>query len=127
MAALIYEDLSFQIIGISYQIDDDLGFGFDEKTYGNAFELLLKKKKIDYQREAYVPIRIDGQIVAKRYIDFVISGKIVVELKAGNYNYRQACIQTFQYLKSSRLQVGIIIRFTKDGVKIKRIFNHLEN
>ena len=123
MADLIYKELSYLINGLAYKIDNEIGYGFDEKIYADALEELLKKNNREYQREVYYPIKIDDKVIAKRFIDFLIERNIVIELKQGEKEYRKACDQIFQYLRINKLKLGIIIRFTKDGVRIKRIPN----
>ena len=59
----------------------------------------------------------------QKYFDFLVDNKIVVEMKAGDKNYRDACYQLFDYLKFANLKLGLIIRFTNNGARIKRIPN----
>lgn len=123
MSILFHKELSYEIVGIAYEIDNAVGFGQTEKVYSDCFEELLKNKKMNYKRELYHPIKIGEKVVAKRYFDFLVEDKLVVELKTGDYQYKQSCSQLFSYLKASNLDLGLIIRFTKNGVKIKRIPN----
>ena len=123
MGDLLYKDLCYRLAGIAFTIDNELGFGFEEKVYANAFEELLKKEGISYQREVYYPIVFNGKKIAKKYFDFTIDNKMVLELKTGENYYKNVCPQVFQYLKTSGLKLGLVIRFTKGGVKIKRIPN----
>lgn len=126
MKELIYKELSYKIVGLAYQIDNELGFGHNEKVYCDALEKLLIKHKIEYKRELYAPIIIEGEVIKKKYFDFVIDDKIIVEIKVGNYNYKPTCTQLFRYLKQSCLKLGLIIRFTKSGVQVKRIPNIID-
>jgi len=123
MSKLFHKELSYQIVGIAYEIDNTVGFGQSEKVYGDCLEELLKINKLHYEREVYHPIKIGEKVVAKKYFDFLIESKLVVELKTGDFQYKQACSQLFSYLKAANLDLGLIIRFTKNGVKIKRIPN----
>lgn len=120
---IIYKDLSYKLIGLGYQIFNELGFGLEEKIYAKAYEQLLIENKIPYIREAYCPIKINNQTIARNYFDFLIMDKIVLELKVGDYKYKDACSQLQKYLKTSNLKLGIIVRFMRDGAKIKRIVN----
>lgn len=120
---LIYKDLSYKICGLAFEADNKIGFGHLEKVYGDAFEELLNQNGLNYQREVYFPIKLGGKLIAKRYVDFVINGQIVVELKVSTVKYRDVCRQVFDYLKTTNLKLGLVIRFTRDGVKIKRVPN----
>lgn len=123
MAEIIYKDLSYKIIGIAFTVNNLIGAGLEEKVYQTAFEEILKQEKLVYEKERYFPITINEKIISKKYFDFVIENKIIVEIKTGIKDYRNVCSQIFHYLKMSKLKLGIIIRFTKDGVKVKRIPN----
>ncbi len=123
MTDLIYQDLSYKINGLLFKADNLVGHGQAEKTYCNAIEELLKENGIAYKREIYFPIKINNKIIAKQYFDFLIDGKIVLEVKTGNYMYRDCISQIFQYLKTNDLQLGIIARFTKRGVQTRRVLN----
>lgn len=123
MADLVYKELSYRIIGIAFEIYNSLGSGLKEKDYALAFEEILKQEKIVYSRELCYPLKIRDKIIARNFFDFLVDDKVVVELKAGSKQYREACVQLFEYLKVSKIKLGIIIRFTSDGVKYKRIPN----
>lgn len=123
MSEIIYEELSYKIIGIAFRVNALLGSGLEEKVYQTAFEEYLKEEKIVYERELYFTIKINEKTISKKYFDFLIDGKIIVEIKTGIRDYRDACSQIFHYLKMSKLKLGLLIRFTKDGVKVKRIPN----
>lgn len=123
MADLIHKELSYKIIGIAFEIYNSLGSGLKESDYSKAFEELLKDESIKYSRELYYPLKIRDKIIARNFFDFLIDDKIIIELKCGDNHYREACSQLFEYLKVSGLELGRVIRFTKDGVKYKRIPN----
>ena len=123
MTEVLYKELSYKIVGLAYEIANSLGTGLKEKMYANAFEELCKQEKIEYKREVFFPLEIRGKQIGKSFFDFLIEDKLVVELKSGSDNYKDACNQLYQYLRASNLKLGLIIRFTKDGVKTKRIPN----
>lgn len=123
METLIYKDLSYKINGLAFKIDNQIGFGQSEKVYCDALEKLFIKENIPYKRELYAPIKIDGELVAKRYFDFLVDDKIIVEVKVGDYSFKEVCSQLFRYLKQEDVKLGLIIRFNRTGVSIKRIPN----
>jgi len=123
MAELLFRELSYKINGLAFEIYRALGGELKEKVYGRAFEELLKREGISFKREIYFPIKINEKIVGKNFFDFLIDDQIIIELKKGSREYLQACNQLSDYLKLSGLKLGLIIRFTKDGAKVKRIVN----
>lgn len=125
MTDLIFKDMSYKITGLAFEIDNLIGYGQNEKVYADAMERLLTRENIKFQREIYSPIKIEGQVVKKLFFDFLIDDKIIIELKANDINYKQVCAQLFKYLKSSNKKLGIVFRFTKGGVRHKRIPNFI--
>ncbi len=124
MTDLIFKELSYKISGLIFEVDNTIGYGHSEKIYGDALAEILEREEITYKRELYYPIIIEGKVIKKVYFDFVIEDKIIVELKVSDNKYKNACTQIFNYLKTSGLKLGIIYRFTKDGVRTKRIPNY---
>jgi len=123
MAELIYKILSYKLVGLAYKIDKELGFGHKERTYSIAFEELLKDAGILYKKEVYFPIKINDKVVEKKFFDFLIDDKIIIEFKTGKVQYKQVFAQLFQYLKLKDLKLGLIIRFRQEGVEVKRVLN----
>jgi len=124
MTDLLYKDLSYKLGGLIFEVDNVIGYGQSEKLYADAFEKLLIREGIKYERELYFPIKIAGELVKKTYFDFLIEDKIVVELKISDREYRNVYGQIFRYLKSSNRKLGLVYRLTKNGVKTKRIPNY---
>ncbi|MEI8143464.1 MAG: GxxExxY protein [Candidatus Berkelbacteria bacterium] len=119
----VYTDLTYKINGFCYEIFNQIGQGQTEKVYSKALAELLTANNIKFSRELYFPIKINDKLIAKRYFDFLVDDKVVIELKTGFRNYKTAYTQLLGYLKYSKLKLGLIVRFSPDGVKIKRIAN----
>ena len=120
---LVYSKLSYQIIGLAYEIFNELGYGYREKYYQKAFEQLLQENKIQYSREALVRTKFHNKQFAIVFLDFIIKNKIIVELKSQERFKKSNIKQIYEYLKSNNLKLGLLINFTKDGIKSKRILN----
>lgn len=119
----LYEDLTKEIIGLTFETYNNLKFGYQEKYYQRAFEELLKEKGIPYKKELSVPIEFKGKIIGRYYIDFLIEDKLVVEFKVGKEIRDQYIQQVLAYLKTNNLRLGLIALFTQKGAIIKRIIN----
>lgn len=124
MTDLIYPELSYKIVGISFKVFNEFGFGLPEKQYQAAFAKALTLENIPFKREEYVSLSYEGEFIGKYYLDFVVDDKIVVELKV-KFRFGYVHIkQVMAYLKSTGKKLAIIIYYTHDGVKYKRVVNN---
>lgn len=105
------------------RVNDELGAGHRENVYEKAVEEALKKEGFVYERQLYVPVTFDGKHVGKYYLDFLIEGKIVVELKKGDVFAKKNIDQIYTYLKTHNICLGILAQFSSHGLKFKRIVN----
>lgn len=123
MDKVIFKKESYDIVGCCFDVFNKLGPGLKEKNYQKALEAVFTEKKIDFKSQLYVPIKINDKVVGKFFLDFIINEQIAVELKVGNNFHRRDIEQLFSYLKSSNLKLGILVNFTHDEVKYRRILN----
>ena len=122
-SGIIYPKLSYQIIGLSFKIFNKLGYGFQEKYYQRAFAKELDSLGLKYDKEKNVNIKYINNTIGKYLLDFVIDNKIVVELKVRPRLGYVDIKQVLNYLKTGRYKLAIIIYFTKEGIKYRRIVN----
>lgn len=120
---LIYPELSYQIVGKAFDIYNEIGSGYKEVVYQKALAKSFKDSGIEFKEQVYSPIIFKGENVGRCYLDFLVDGKIIIELKSGNKFLRQNINQVYSYLKASNLRLGILVNFTREGVKFKRIIN----
>ena len=67
---LIYPDLSYEIVGVLFQVFNELGYGYQEKYYENAISKLLDKKLINYKRQIKCDLKFDNEKIGIYYLDF---------------------------------------------------------
>ena len=120
---LLFPELSYQVVGVLFEVHNTLGYGYQEKYYQKAVAALFTKLKIDFKEQVLVEIRIGGAVIAKGYADFIIEGKIILEIKKGDSFRKNNIDQVFSYLKMTGLELGILANFTSKGVLSKRILN----
>jgi len=120
---LIYPDLDYKIMGCAFEVFNALGPGHTEKIYQKALTESFKEKKINFTEQVKWDIYFKEKIVARGYLDFQIEEKIIVELKKDERFSKIHIEQVLQYLKSTSMQLAIIINFTKTGVTSKRVIN----
>ncbi|MDD4333290.1 MAG: GxxExxY protein [Patescibacteria group bacterium] len=124
MEKVIYKELSYKINGLLYKVHNDLGRYRNEKQYGDYFEELLKQVGYNYLREYKLDISFTGEKNGRNICDFIIEGKIIVELKAKIFITQEDYFQLKRYLSCSRLHLGILVNFRQHHLSIKRVINN---
>jgi GxxExxY protein len=121
VARLLHPELSYKLVGILFNVFKNLGPGLQEKYYQKAIKLQLIESKIPFLEQVRVDLNIGEENVGRYYLDFIIDHKIVLEIKARSAFFRSDIFQVLGYLNKSGLELGILARFSQDGVKTKRI------
>lgn len=120
---LVEPELSFKVVGILYEAHNELGYGFAESVYQRAVAAGLKKAGVKFQEQVYAPVVYQGQKISSGYLDFVIEGKLVLEIKKGDRFAKFHIEQVHQYLLSKKLKLGILAYFGPKKLHFKRIVN----
>ena len=118
--ALVYPLESQELIGLAMQLHRELGCGFKEKVYQDAFEVLLKEKNIPYEREKHIQLIFHGVTLEHDfYYDFFCYGKIGVELKAMSEIIGEHESQIINYLHVGDHRLGILFNFGTTSLEYK--------
>ncbi len=125
MAILVYPDLSYKIVGILFETHNRLGGSFEEKYYQRAVEKLLKLNKLTFSKELKADIVFEGDRIGKYFLDFLVEGKIILELKTVPKLLPIHFRQVRSYLKVKNLQLGILANFRGEKVIYKRVLSNI--
>ncbi len=120
---LLYPELSYQIVGILFDVSNKMGYGYQEKYYQKAISERLKEIGLPFKEQVFVEIIFDDNKIGKYFLDFIIDNKVVLEIKKMDKFLKINVDQTYAYLKSTNLKLGILANFTKNGLQFKRIIN----
>ena len=121
---LIYSDETYKLIGLCMKVHRELGCGFLEPVYQEAFEMLLKAEGVSYRRECLLPIYFMGQKLNKEYYaDLVCYDKIILEFKAVSELTSVHEAQLMNYLKASKMKAGLLCNFAQPSFVYRRIVN----
>lgn len=103
--------LSQQIIGHSYDVYNELGYGFLESVYVSALELVLRENAILVVREQTLDVVFHGCRIGTFRADLIVEGRLILEIKAGPLLPRGAKSQLCNYLKISGIPIGLLLHF----------------
>ena len=119
---LIYKDEVYEIIGAAMEVHKELGNGFLEAVYHEALEKEFRNRNIPFESQMQFDIYYKGEILDKKYIaDVICYGKIIIELKAVDKLSEEHYSQVINYLKASKLILGILINFGSKSLEFKRV------
>lgn len=118
--ALIYPEESKKLLGLAMQLHKEMGCGFKEKVYQDAFEVLLIENKIPYEREKHIDLMFHGvQLEHDFFYDFLIDNKIGVELKATSEIIGEYEAQIINYLHVSNHKLGLLLNYGTTSLEYK--------
>ena len=122
MAEILYKEECYKIMGILFEVHNNLGRGFSEIVYKDALEYEFKNSLIQFEREREYAVRYkDITLKHKFYADFIVYDKIILEIKVCkslNEDHLQQCLN---YLKVSKNKLAILVNFNSDLLEYKRI------
>ncbi len=122
MSELVYKDECFSIIGICYEVHNNLGAGFLEIVYKDALEYEFRKANIPYEREKEYIVRYKDAILPhKFYADFVVYDKIILEVKGVTGIADEFIAQAINYLRVSGNKLAVIVNFGEIKLTYKRV------
>ncbi len=122
MAEILFKEESYLINGAAMEVYNQLGRGFLEAVYQEAFEIELSARHIPFEPRKDLFISYKGSLLAKKYIaDFLAYGKIIVEIKS------QKCLsdvdkaQALNYLKATGCTLAILYNFGGEKFEFHRM------
>ena len=106
-----YQDIVYEIIGAAMEVHKTLGHGLLEAVYSEALHLELLDNDIDNELEKEVPCHYKSHKMDKTYRVDMVVGDICVELKSVGQIVPAHRAQLFNYLRLTRMPVGLLINF----------------
>jgi len=120
-AKLIAEELTYSIIGGGHEVYNTLGFGFMEHIYVMALERELRARGHRVGREVAVTVMYKGEELGTQRMDMIVDETVIVELKSTVKLHPVASRQLYNYLRSTRVEVGLLLHFSPTRVGHFRI------
>ncbi len=125
MSNLIDEELTRRIIGAAIEVHRVLGPGLLESAYQTCLAKEFNDLRITFQREIALPVEYKGvQLDCGYRLDFVVEGRVVLEIKSVEKVEPVYEAQLLTYMKLGRYPIGLLLNFNtrllKDGM-IRRV------
>ena len=115
------KEITDRIIGAAIQVDRTLGPGFLEAIYEEALAAEFDHLGISYERQQTIRIEYRAKPIGEHRLDFLVEGKVVVELKAVNAIEDDHFAIVRSYLKATNLQSALLLNFASMPLTTKRV------
>ncbi len=107
------EALTNQVIKVFYQVYNELGYGFLERVYQNAFYLALGEAGLQVEANRKIKLWFRGVQVGEYIADLVVNDEVILELKAAEVLIEEHEAQLINYLRGTEIEVGLLLNFGK--------------
>ncbi len=103
--------IAFAVLCAAVEVHKILGPGFMEAVYDEALGVELDRCGVSFIRQPPIPIEYKGRIVGEARPDYLVAGRLVVELKTADRFAPIHLAQALSYLKATRLPLALVINF----------------
>lgn len=120
MSFLKFEAETEKIIAAVYEVSNELGAGFLESVYEKALLISLRERGLTAHEQCPLTVTFHDEEVGAFFADIVVENKILLELKAVNALQSVHTAQILNYLKATKMPVGLLINFGTPKVELRR-------
>ncbi len=124
---LSHFELTGSILNCCFEVMKELGPGFVESIYKNALLIAMRQKGFQVEVERSFEVMFRGIVIGRYRTDLIVAQTVVVELKCCESLVREHQAQLFNYLKVSRLPVGLLVNFYRGKLEWKRLQSNDES
>ena len=119
-----HSDLTELVIHAFYKVHRTLGYGFNEKVYENSMAIELRKLGLRVAQQHEIEVYYDGQPVGTYFSDLIVNDVVMLELKAVKELADEHEAQLLNYLKSTRIEVGLLLNFGPTTDMHRRVYDN---
>jgi GxxExxY protein len=106
-----YRELIYKIIGVYYEVYNELGHGFLESVYQKSLGLALNSAGLEACWPIAIPVTFRGQSVGHFEADMLVEKCVLLELKAVRQLDRSHVAQLRNYLRATDIECGLLLNF----------------
>ncbi len=118
---ILLKDEVYAIVGCAIEVLNFLGHGFHEKPYENALTVEFKLRKIPHLQQPAFEISYKDNNVGNYVPDLIVYDSVIVDTKVIECISDRERGQMINYLKITRLRVGVILNFSNPILEWERI------
>ena len=119
-----HSDLTGKILGAFFELHKELGFGFSEKAYEAALEILLVELGLTVERQKDIYVYYHGKVIGEYKADMIVNGVVLLELKSVEKLIDAHDAQLLNYLKATEIEVGLLLNFGRQVEFRRKIYDN---
>lgn len=123
---ILYEELSWDIIGAAMEVLNELKPGLDEKFYENALVVELQKRGHKVSQQEKFSVHYKGHLIGRLVPDLIVDDLVIVDPKVVSGFNETHVAQMVGYLAKTGLKLAILINFKYSKLQWKRIIRENE-
>jgi GxxExxY protein len=104
-------DVTRKVIGLFYEVSNDLGYGFLESVYQKALGLALNGAGLKVCAPVKITVWFRGTQVGYFEGDMLVENCVLLELKATRNLDSSHQAQLLNYLRATEIEVGLLLNF----------------
>jgi GxxExxY protein len=119
-----HANLTEKIIGAFYKVYRTLGYGFLENVYESALVLELRELGLQVEQQKRITVYYNDQVVGEYQADIVVNSAVIFELKAARQLLKEHEAQLLNYLKATRIEVGLLLNFGPEAKFKRKVYDN---
>jgi GxxExxY protein len=108
---LKHKELTYKIIGVFYDVYNEVGHGFLESVYQKSLGFALQAEGLKVSNYTKIPVWFRGQRVGQFEGDMLVENCVLLELKVARCLDRSHIAQLLNYLRATDIEVGLLLNF----------------
>lgn len=116
-------DVSYHVLGCSFNVMNELGVGFLEAIYKNALCVSLRRKGFSVEIERSFKIYFMSEEIGVYRADLIVDNSVIVETKCCSTLLPEHQAQVMNYLKATNISEGLLINFGERTLQYKRLYH----
>jgi GxxExxY protein len=121
---MLHADITDKIIKAFYKVNNKLGFGFLEKIYENSMAIALRKMGCNVLQQQNIKVYYEDEEVGDYYADLLVDDLVIAELKAAESLREEHEAQLINYLKATKIEIGLLLNFGQKAELKRKIFTN---
>ena len=106
-----HQEVTEKVIGVYYEVYNELGHGFLESVYEQAMLIALSEAGLHVARQLPITVHFRGQVVGEFRADIMVNNQVIVEIKAARTIESAYEAQIMHYLRATDVEIGLLMNF----------------